>query len=98
MDESSFIQWMIGQAGVTGVAALSIWVMKVMNEQAIIRRSEDSKREQDRHDEAIRRERENAEIHREDKRHLLEVVRANTASNSRLIETINHLDARVEKS
>lgn len=91
----SFIQWIFVQTGLTGIAGLSIWVMKTMNEQAVIRRTEDANRELKRHEEALARERENAEIHREDKRLLLEVVRANTESNARLTTIISNFDRHI---
>lgn len=91
----SFIQWLVAQTGLTGIAALSIWIMKSMNEQAVVRRSEDSNRELKRHEETLARERENAEIHREDKRLLLEVVRANTESNARLTTIISNFDRHI---
>lgn len=93
--DMSFVQWLISQTGLTGIAGLSIWVMKVMNQQAIQRRMEDSNRELKRHEEAIARERENAETHREDKRLLLDVVRANTESNARLTTIISNFDRHI---
>lgn len=95
MDDMSFIQWIVAQTGLTGIAALSIWVMKTMNEQAVARRTEDMNRELKRHEEALSRERENAEIHREDKRLLLDVVRANTESNARLTTIIANFDRHI---
>ena len=95
MDDMSFIQWLVAQTGLTGIAALSIWIMKSMDEQAIARRAEDANRELERHKEAIARERENAEIHREDKRLLLDVVRANTESNARLTTIISQFDRHI---
>ena len=92
VDEMSFIQWIVGQTGTAGIAVLAIWIMKVMNEQSIVRRTEDMKREQERHDEAVRRERENADIHREDKRAMMEIVRAHTESNARLTDAVLRLD------
>lgn len=95
MDDMSFIQWIVAQTGLTGIAALSIWIMKIMNEQAIVRRAEDANRELKRHEDAVARERENAEIHRDDKRLLLDVVRANTESNARLTTIISNFDRHI---
>lgn len=95
MDDMSFIQWLIAQTGLTGIAALSIWVMKTMNEQAVIRRAEDATRELKRHEDAIKREQDNSETHREDKRLLLDVVRANTESNARLTTIISQFDRHI---
>ena len=95
MEDMSFLQWIVVQGGLTGISALSIWISKVQNEQAVIRRAEDSNRELERHKEAIARERENAEIHREDKRLLLDVVRANTESNARLTTIISQFDRHI---
>lgn len=95
MDDMTFIQWLVVQGGLTGIAALSIWVSKVQNEQAIVRRAEDSNRELERHKEAIARERENAEIHREDKKIMMEVVRANTESTARLTTIISNFDRHI---
>lgn len=97
MDEMSFIQWIIGQTGTAGIAALSIWIMKVQNDQAVARRKEDKLREEERNDEAIRRERENADVHRDDKRLLMEIVRSNTESNARLTDAVLRLDRDVKK-
>lgn len=91
----SFIQWLVVQGGLTGIAGLSMWIMKTMNEQAVIRRTEDMNRELKRHEEALSRERENAEIHREDKRLLLEVVKANTESTARLTTIISNFDKHI---
>lgn len=95
MDDMSFIQWVIAQTGLTGIAGLSIWIMKTMSEQAVVRRTEDANRELKRHEDAIIRERENAETHRDDKRLLLDVVRANTESNARLTTIISNFDRHV---
>lgn len=95
--DDSILQWVVGQTGAVGVAALSIWVMKVMNEQNVAQRKEDAQRELERHQEAIRREQANADSHREDKRTLLDIVRANTESNVRLVDAINRLDRHVSK-
>lgn len=95
MEDMSFVQWVVAQTGLTGIAALSIWVMKIMNEQAVIRRSEDMNREIKRHEDSLARERENAEIHREDKKLLLDVVRANTESNARLTTIISNFDRHI---
>lgn len=89
------VQWIVAQSGLTGIAALSIWILKTMNEQAVIRRAEDANRELERHKEAIVRERENSAVHREDKRLLLDVVRANTESNARLTTIISNFDRHV---
>lgn len=93
--DGTFFEYLIGQTGVAGIAMLSIWIMKIANDQAIDRRTEDMNRELRRHDEAIARERENAEIHREDKRLLLDVVRANTESNARLTTIIANFDRHI---
>jgi hypothetical protein len=95
MDDMSFVQWLIAQTGLTGIAALSLWIMKTMNEQAVIRRAEDMNREIKRHEEAVKREQENSETHRDDKRLLLDVVRANTESNARLTTIISNLDRHI---
>lgn len=95
MDDISFIQWIVAQTGLTGIAALSIWIMKTVNEQAVTRRAEDANRELKRHEDSIARERDNAETHREDKRTLLDVVRNNTESNARLIMLLSQFDRRI---
>jgi len=95
MDDMSFVQWLVAQTGLTGIAALSMWIMKTMNEQAVVRRTEDMNRELARHEESLSRERENSEIHREDKRTLLDVVRANTDSNARLTTIIASFDRHI---
>lgn len=95
MDDQGLIQWIVGQTGVAGIAILSIWVMKIANEQAVLRRTEDMNRELKRHEDSLARERENAEIHREDKKLLLDVVRANTESNARLTTIISNFDRHI---
>lgn len=74
---------------------LAILVMKAMNDSAVARRVEDANRELKRHEESNARERDNAETHRADKHLLLDVVRANTESNARLIMLLSQFDRRI---
>lgn len=54
--EAPFVEWLIGQAGIGGLAALSLFLLN---------------RE---HQDAMRRERENADAHRADKLKLLDSI------------------------
>lgn len=91
MIEQSMLQWIISQTGLAGVAALALWIMRLWHEESARRRDEAHKRELQRADESLAREKANAEVHRDDKKTLLDVVRANTESNIRLIETIRNI-------
>lgn len=78
--EPTFIEWIVGQAGIGGLAALALFLLN---------------RE---HQDAMRRERENAEQHRADKLKLLDGIASYVSQVAALEQAIERaLEQRTRK-
>jgi hypothetical protein len=88
VDDVSLIQWIVGQTGLAGLAAFSIWQMKQWHDDSVRRNRENL-------DEEIRRGKEALENERADKSMLLDVLRQNTETKTRLVEAIGRIDTHI---
>lgn len=88
--EQSLIQWVVGQTGLAGIAALALWIMRLWHEESAKRRDEAHQRELQRQKEFAEREKANADEHRSDKHLLITALNANTASITQLVETFRN--------
>ena len=71
--EDTMLQWIVGQAGIAGLAMFTMVVLRAIFQNA------------------LQREREYAEMNREDKRRMLEVLSENTAALTKLTDTIESM-------
>lgn len=88
MDDMSFIQYLIGQTGLAGIAAFALWTMKIWHDETI-------KRDQEHLDKEILRTKEQAEQDRQDKMIMVEALTRNTEANARLNEAIIRIDRHI---
>lgn len=71
--EDNMLQWIVGQAGIAGLAMFTMVVLRAIFQTA------------------LQREREYAEMNREDKQRMLEVLSENTTALTKLTGTIESM-------
>lgn len=89
--DGNFFQWLIGQAGIGGLAGFSMWLLDKSNKERLKEQAAAAERERQAAAVAIERERQIAESAREDRKLLINALTENSRTlgeNSKVIGSL----------